>query len=105
MAAIIGQMAAASRERKKRQLENGRKGYVYVLVRVNKWWKKHSKELFLLDSSYPSNTANVILGEFEGPAFDPRRHNKYIRGKIEREKRLRYLALVTGEKNDVFALI
>ena len=75
MAAIIAQMAAANRERKKRALDRG--------------------------ADLIANKSNVTLFAFDG-TFDPVKHNRYMRHKAEKEKRKAYLEEVKGESEKLF---
>ena len=66
MAAIIAQMAAANRERKKRAVEN---------------------KIF----AFAANKSSVCLPRFDPKGFDPLKHNPYVRNHREKLMRQEYL--------------
>lgn len=74
MAAIIAQMAAANRARKKRQAEAARLGIGGV----------------------PANKASNHIQPFREHTFNPKKHNRFIKNKRENELRQFYLDKMTG---------
>ena len=76
MAAIIAQMAAANRARKKRQAEAAKAG----------------------GGGVAPNKASNHIQPFREAAFNPKKHNRFIKNKRENELRQFYLDKMTGKK-------
>ena len=73
MAAIIAQMAAANRERKKRQ---------------------SLQKLY----GMASNKSSVKLPVFDRHGFDAKKHNSYVKSRADKRQRQEFLDKLTGKK-------